>query len=43
MDPGPLTYMLINSVKELHAELELLKNKLKNVTTELDELKEKKS
>lgn len=28
MDPGPLTYMLINAVKELHAEIETLKSKI---------------
>ncbi|MEL6607186.1 MAG: tail fiber domain-containing protein, partial [Bacteroidota bacterium] len=28
MDPGPLTYMLINAVKELHAEVESLKKQI---------------
>jgi hypothetical protein len=41
MDNGPLTYMLINAVKDLHAEMEAQKTELKALKTELKTLQGK--
>nr|MDQ3016406.1 tail fiber domain-containing protein [Bacteroidota bacterium] len=41
VDNGPMTYMLINAVKQLHSDLETLKEALTDLKTELNILKNK--